>query len=103
MYLPRGVKLPGTEIVAEENAGIGTAATQGAIIDTLKQRGYLELKATGRGKKAVLSWRDISDEANLVILAPTKQGTLKLAAAMKGLDSRAQWVQDVDRIEIVRP
>lgn len=61
------------------------------------------VSSTSRGKKAELSWKDVSDESNMVILAPTKQGTLKLASAMKGLDTRAQWVQDVDRIEILRP
>lgn len=48
------VEDPRIKSLLKENAGIGTAATQGAIIDTLKQRGYLELKATGRGKKAYL-------------------------------------------------
>ena len=71
--------------------------------EEMKPGTLVRVESTGRGKKAVLAWRDIADEANLVLLAPTKQGTLKLAAAMKGLDSRAQWVQDVDRIEIIRP
>lgn len=38
----------------KENAGIGTPATQGSIIETLKQRGYLELTTMGRGKKLYL-------------------------------------------------
>ncbi len=60
------------------------------------------VSSSSRGKKAELSWNDVSSEANMVILAPTKQGTLKLASVMKGLETRQQWVQDVDRIEIVR-
>ena len=62
----------------------------------------VRVSSSSRGKKVELSWKDVSDEANLVILAPTKQGTLKLASVMKGLDTRTKWVQDVDRIEIVR-
>jgi len=39
---------PKLKALLKENAGIGTAATQGAIIETLKRRKYVEL--TGRGK-----------------------------------------------------
>ncbi|MBN2159435.1 MAG: hypothetical protein JW807_08565 [Spirochaetes bacterium] len=63
----------------------------------------VRVSSSSRGKKAELAWSAISDEANMVILAPTKQGTLKLASVMKGLDTRTLWVQDVDKIEIVRP
>jgi hypothetical protein len=63
----------------------------------------VRVSSTSRGKVALLAWKDVSDEANLIILAPTKQGTLKLASVMKGLDTRTKWIQDVDKIEIVRP
>jgi len=42
------VEDPKLKALLKENAGIGTAATQGAIIETLKRRKYVEL--TGRGK-----------------------------------------------------
>jgi hypothetical protein len=71
--------------------------------DALKPGTVVRVSSSSRGKKAELTWSAISDESNMVILAPTKKGTLKLASAMKGLDTRARWVQDVDKIEIVRP
>jgi len=58
--------------------------------------------SSSRGKKAELKWKDIADAQNKIILAVSKQGTLKLASAMKNLDTRESWVQDIDRIEIAR-
>jgi len=46
------VEDPKLKALLKENAGIGTAATQGAIIETLKRRKYVEL--TGRGKTKAL-------------------------------------------------
>ncbi len=58
--------------------------------------------SSSRGKKAGLTWKDISSAENKIILAVSKQGSLKLASAMKDLDTREKWVQDIDRIEITR-
>jgi hypothetical protein len=71
--------------------------------ETMKPETTVLVSSSSRGKNVEMAWKDIADEKNLVLLAPTKQGTLKLAAAMKGLDTRTKWVQDVDRIEILRP
>jgi hypothetical protein len=71
--------------------------------EELKPGTLVRVSSSSRGKKAELTWKDVSNEANLVILAPTKQGTLKLASVLKGLDTRTKWVQEVDTIEIVRP
>jgi hypothetical protein len=71
--------------------------------EDMKPETRVRVSSSSRGKKAELAWQDINNEANLIILAPTKQGTLKLASVMKGLDLRTQWVQEVDRIEILRP
>lgn len=62
----------------------------------------VRVESTARGKKAEVSWRDISDRRNNIILALSKQGNLKLVSTMKGLDTRERWVQDVDRIEVLR-
>lgn len=70
--------------------------------ESLKPETRVLVASSSRNKKAELAWKDVSDVSNMVILAPTKQGSLKLASAMKGLDTREHWVQDVDRIEIVR-
>lgn len=58
--------------------------------------------SSSRGKKARLQWRNISNERNTIILAPSRQGSLKLVSTMKDLDTREKWVQDIDRIEITR-
>lgn len=71
--------------------------------EDMKPETTVRVSSSSRGKKAELSWNNVCDETNLVMLAPTKQGTLKLASAMKGLDTRTKWVQDVDRIDILRP
>jgi hypothetical protein len=63
----------------------------------------VRVSSSSRRKTAEIDWKDVEHEANLVILAPTKNGTLKLAANMPGLDTRDRWVQGVDRIEIIRP
>jgi len=55
-----------------------------------------------RNKKADLSWRDVAERKNMIILGMSKQGRLKLVSIMKGLDYREQWVQEVDRIEVAR-
>jgi hypothetical protein len=58
--------------------------------------------SASRNKNAELTWRDVSDRKNMIILAMSKQGRLKLVSIMEGLDYREQWVQDVTRIEVSR-
>jgi len=41
---------PKLKALLKENAGIGTAATQGGIIETLKRRNYVELSGKGKTK-----------------------------------------------------
>jgi len=60
------------------------------------------VESTARKKKAELRWKDLADRSKMVILAVSRQGTLKLVSTMEGLDSREQWIQEVDRIEVRR-
>ncbi|HPC42743.1 MAG TPA: hypothetical protein PLM53_18055 [Spirochaetota bacterium] len=60
------------------------------------------VSSSSRGKKAGLTWKDISNEKNKIILALSRQGSLKLVSTMKDLDTREKWVQDIDRIEILK-
>jgi hypothetical protein len=71
--------------------------------EDMKPGTRVRVSSSNRHKDAVIDWKDVGNEANLVILAPTKNGTLKLAATMPGLDTRDRWVQEVDRIEVIRP
>ena len=59
--------------------------------------------SSSRGKKAQLTWTEVDDPANNVLLELSNRGTLKLASVLPALDTRDEWVQDVDRIEIICP
>lgn len=56
--------------------------------------------SSARNKAVSLAWNDIAKKKNMIILAISKQGTLKLVSMMKGFDTRDQWIQNVDRIEV---
>ena len=71
--------------------------------EEMKPGTRVRVSSSSRRKSAEIAWKDVENEANLVLLAPTKNGTLKLTSNMPGLDTRDKWVQEVDRIEIVRP
>ncbi len=62
----------------------------------------VRVTSTARSKKAELPWKDISNKQNKIILALSKQGSLKLVSTMKDFDTREKWVQDVDKIEVLR-
>jgi hypothetical protein len=70
--------------------------------EDMKPDTKVRVSSSSRGKTAELYWKDVNNETNLVLLAPTKKGTLKLASVIKGLDTRTEWVQDVDKIELIR-
>ncbi|MCA9976629.1 MAG: hypothetical protein R3E31_12270 [Chloroflexota bacterium] len=55
-----------------------------------------------RGKSAQLTWAEVDDPANMVMFDLAGRGTLKLVSLLPQLDTREEWVQDVDRIEVVR-
>jgi hypothetical protein len=54
-------------------------------------------------KSAQLTWAEVEDPANWVMFDLAGRGTLKLVSVLDRLDIRDEWVQDVDRIEIVNP
>ncbi len=62
----------------------------------------VRVASSSRGKKAELRWKDIANAENKILLALSRQGSLKLVSAMKDLDTRERWVQDIDSIEIAR-
>ena len=39
----------------------------------------------------------------MVLFDLSNRGTLKLVSLLEQLDTRDEWVQDVDRIEVVSP
>jgi hypothetical protein len=61
----------------------------------------VRIESSSRGKKAEIQWKEIADQSNRILLAVSKQGSLKLVSSMKGLETRGRWVQDVDKIEVL--
>ncbi len=54
-------------------------------------------------KSAELTWVEVKEEENMVMFDQSSRGTLKLVSLLEDLDTRNDWVQDVDRIEVVSP
>jgi hypothetical protein len=61
------------------------------------------VSSSSRNKRAELTWAEVDDAANMVMLDLSNRGTLKLVSRLDKLDTRDEWIQDVDRIEVSRP
>ncbi len=55
------------------------------------------------GKTAELTWAEVKEDENMVLFDLSSRGTLKLVSLLEQLNTRDEWVQDVDRIEVVSP
>jgi hypothetical protein len=61
------------------------------------------VSSSSRNRSAELAWAEVDDAANMVMFDVSSKGTLKLVSTLERLDTRDEWVQDVDRIEVSRP
>lgn len=61
------------------------------------------VSSSSRQKSAQLTWAEIDAVNNHVMFDLAGRGTLKLASKLEKLDTREEWVQDVDKIEVIRP
>ena len=59
--------------------------------------------SSSRGKSAQLTWDEVSPLENYVMFDLSNRGTLKLVSVLPKLDTREEWVQDVDGIEVTHP
>jgi hypothetical protein len=59
--------------------------------------------STSRPKSAELTWAEVADQENMVMFDLSGRGTLKLVSRMQRLDTRDEWVQDTDKIEVTSP
>jgi hypothetical protein len=59
--------------------------------------------SSSRNKSIALSWEEIAEPENMVMFDLSGRGTLKLVSKLEKLDVRDEWIQDVDRIEIIEP
>ena len=58
------------------------------------------VSSSSREKSAQLTWAEVNDPANRVMFDLANKGTLKLVSLLEKLDTRAEWVQDTDKIEV---
>jgi hypothetical protein len=58
------------------------------------------VSSSSRDKSAELTWAEVDDPANMVMFDLANKGTLKLVSLLEKLDTRAEWIQDTDKIEV---
>jgi hypothetical protein len=68
--------------------------------DVFRDDTLVIVSSSSRGKSVELTWAEVKDTDNMVMFDLSGRGTLKLASLLERLDTRDDWVQDVDRIEI---
>lgn len=71
--------------------------------DSLRSDSQVTVSSTSRGKSVLLDWADIENADNMVVLDLANNGTLKLVSLLENLDSRDEWIQEVERIEVESP
>lgn len=67
----------------------------------LQSEARVTVFSSSRDKSAELTWAEVDEPKNWVLFSLSNRGTLKLVSVLERLDSRDEWVQDSDRIEIV--
>jgi hypothetical protein len=68
--------------------------------DILQPETTIIVSSSSRHKSATLTWAQVNDPANWVMFDLSNRGTFKLVSVMEQLDSRDEWIQDTDHIEI---
>jgi len=63
----------------------------------------ITVSSSSREKSAQVTWAQADDPENWVMFDLSNRGTLKLVSVMEGLDTRDDWVQDTDKIEVQTP
>lgn len=91
---------------AEENKRQGGALLRDIILlyvdeAELSDDTLITVSSSTRDKSVTLSWAQVTNPDNHVLFDPALSGTLKLvSSSLENLDTRAEWIQDTDRIEI---
>lgn len=67
----------------------------------LKPETRILVISSSRDKSVQLEWSEVDDPVNQVMFDLSGRGTLKLVSVLERLDVRDEWVQDVDRIEVM--
>jgi len=61
------------------------------------------LRSSSRNKAAEMTWGEVENPDNNVQFDVSGRGTLKLVSVLERLDVRDEWIQDVDRIDVINP
>jgi hypothetical protein len=69
----------------------------------LQPQTRITVSSSSREKSAQVTWAQADDPDNWVMFDLSNRGTLKLVSLLESLDTRDEWVQDTDRIEIESP
>jgi hypothetical protein len=67
--------------------------------DTL-QGSQITVSSSSRDKSIQLTWEEVADESNMVMFDLSNRKTVKLVSLLEKLDTRDEWIQDTDRIEV---
>jgi hypothetical protein len=73
------------------------------VSDKLEPDSSITVTSSSRAKSRQLTWTEVDDPANSVMFDLSSRGTLKLVSVLEGFDTRDEWVQDVDSIDIATP
>ena len=69
----------------------------------LKADTQVTVSSSSREKSQTLTWAEVDAQENMVLFDLSGRGTLKLVSKIPSFDTRDDWVQDVDKIEVVQP
>ncbi len=68
----------------------------------LKDDTQITVLSSSREKAKSLTWAEVDTVENMVLFDLSGRGTLKLVSLIPDFDIRDAWIQDVDKIEVVR-
>jgi hypothetical protein len=68
--------------------------------EAFEQDTLITVFSTSRGRSAQLTWAEVHEPGNKVLFDLSGRGTLKIVSVLDKLDTRDEWVQDVDKIEV---
>jgi len=70
---------------------------------SLQPDSQVTVGSSSRTKSVQMTWAEVEEPANFVMFDLSNRGTLKLVSVLEKLDTRDEWVQDADSIEITSP
>jgi len=68
--------------------------------DQFSEDTVIRVSSSSRSLSATVIWDEVLNDKNFIMFDLSGRGTLKLVSVLERLDVRAEWVQDIDKIEI---